>query len=509
MGFSETLSKWIAAIARYISEIIIDWVSRAWHPNPSGPPPDIEKAGEDTFARTMADIGESGVVGREIVEELKEIAKLPAILRYPIWGWYWMTILGTRIAGWVSAVSNLQAQRLNTDLRPNMISADTVIRWMLQNPDNAATVAGLLDKMGLPNEQQVLMLQALRQYPALGELLILVNRKEITLTEAIETLRAQGVNYDDATNMLKLRFWHPSPSDLVMLAGREAFEEEAIDRFNLDADLEQIDPEPFEKAGMTKEQMRWYWVAHWMNPSIQQVFEMIHRGALKPDGKPFTLDDLDIFYRVADINPFFGDLLRQIAFRPLPRVDIRRMYAMGVLDREAVKTAYSALGYNPEHAEMMTEFTVRLAKGATKNLTRAQLGKAYKLGLTEPEMYLTQLQESGYDEGEAESIKAITDAEVQEKRDTDNIRAIAIQYKRRRVDTATTIADLSRLGISTARVTEYLDDWAAEKIVQRRLPTKEDVLKWRGSDQIDALEFRRMMRDLKFDEDTIDLYEGS
>ena len=514
-SMGNTLARWTGAVGEYGVERWQALIGKVFNP----PTEERKKEGKEADLLAWDELEREfkleGADFAPIRHAMEEAAEGP-------WWWGWLTRIfvgayatSTKLTAWYSGLGNLLQQRVNRQLRPNPVGMDVIGRWMMMNGDPKGAASDLFDRLGIPNAQQVMYLEAMRQFPALAEMLILVNRKIMTEDDAVDYMTRQGMTPDDAAKVIQLRHWHPAPSDLIMLAGREAFEEEAIRRFRLDQDLEEIDPAPFLKAGMSKEQMRWYWVAHWSNPSINQVFEMIHRKVRKPgpNGEPggggvFTLEDLEVYYRVADINPFFGDLLRQIAYRPLPRVDIRRMRQLGVLDRPAVKDAYGALGYSPEHSEMMTEFTERLVKGGAKNLTRAQITSVYKQGRMTAADYRSQLVDMGYDEEEAATIQELTDSELEVKRNADNIRAIGAEYKRKRIGRAEANAELNRLDLPALKIGDLLDQWDNEAIYSRKIPSRENVTEWAESGAIDRLEFRAMMRDLMYTDEVIGLYEG-
>ena len=52
---------------------------------------------------------------------------------------------------------------------------------------------------------------------------------------------------------------------------------------------------------------------------------MLHRGVI-------DTAELDMLLRAQDVMPFWRDRLTAIAYRPLTRVDVRRMYKQGVLN---------------------------------------------------------------------------------------------------------------------------------------------------------------------------------
>jgi len=140
------------------------------------------------------------------------------------------------------------------------------------------------------------------------------------------------------------------------MAVREAFTPEIAARFGQYQDLPPDFVEWVGKKGLSKEWAERYWAAHWSLPSPQQGFEMLHRGVINEG-------DLNMLMRALDIMPFWRDKLIQIAYRPLTRVDVRRMFALGVLDVSGVRKAYTDLGYNDYNADLMTDFTIKYTEG--------------------------------------------------------------------------------------------------------------------------------------------------
>jgi hypothetical protein len=151
----------------------------------------------------------------------------------------------------------------------------------------------------------------------------------------------------------------PGAGDLVRFELREVFRPEMR--------KEQLSPPPSEDfykwmryQGYDRYWADSYWAAHWELPSVSQAYEMFQR--LRPGRVPpehvFTEKDLRDLLKRLDILPAYHDRLIRIAYRPISRVDIRRMYRLGVLTEDGVKQAFLDLGYSPEDAEAMTRFTV-------------------------------------------------------------------------------------------------------------------------------------------------------
>jgi len=155
-------------------------------------------------------------------------------------------------------------------------------------------------------------------------------------------------------HLIKARELHlktrlPSPTDIIRYAVREYWRPE------ISRPLGQWEEFPDELLKWTR---KWgyedwgawaEWVAHWTLPSVTQGFEMLHRRVI-------TRGELENLLKAQDITPFWREKLIAISYAPFTRVDVRRMFKLGVLNRDQVYSAMLDIGYDPWKAEKMTDF---------------------------------------------------------------------------------------------------------------------------------------------------------
>jgi len=211
-------------------------------------------------------------------------------------------------------------------------------------------------------------------------------------------LQRQGFNQEDSKVLRRLADIHPPVQDLITMAVREVFSDDIASKFNLFGDLPSKFVEEAKKGGLTEKWAERYWGAHWRLPSAQQGFEMLHRGFI-------DADTLDMLIKALDVSPFWREPLKNIAYHPITRVDIRRMLKLGVIDRESAFRRYSDLGYSPEDAELMTQFAESLLDDYElddeldfRELTRAQVKTLYLQGTFSKDEATAAIEESGYSE---------------------------------------------------------------------------------------------------------------
>ena len=93
-----------------------------------------------------------------------------------------------------------------------------------------------------------------------------------------------------------------------------------------------------------------YWAAHWVRPSVGNLNEALYRGIITPDVWAREV-------RLNDYAPYAIPWLQKIIYQPYTRVDIRRMWDLGLVDDEEVYENYKWLGYDDEHASRMLLWT--------------------------------------------------------------------------------------------------------------------------------------------------------
>jgi len=267
-------------------------------------------------------------------------------------------------------------------------------------------------RLGIPDTLARAAFATIRKFPAPGQLMEAHLRGIISDSEFANTLRALG--YDDAAIRVfrELEYVMPSPSDLIRMAVREVFSPEIAQKFGLFEDFPKEFAELGKKIGLSEEIARWYWAAHWELPSATQGFEMFHRGII-------TEEELKMLLRALDVMPFWREKLIQLSYNVVPRVDARRLYKMGIWDEERLYKEYLAMGYRPEDARGLVEFTKRYY--APEDLTELDeyqqkiskiIVKAYKMGNITRDEAKAMLIETGNTEEKAELLLSLADAEI-------------------------------------------------------------------------------------------------
>jgi len=234
---------------------------------------------------------------------------------------------------------------------------------------------------------------------------------EIGDTELYKRLRKLGWDTQTIADLRKLYKVIPGIQDIIRMAVREAWNDEAAQQFGYDEDFPPEFGEWAQKQGLSADWARRYWRAHWELPSPSMGYEMLHRGIIDES-------TLKLLLKVQDYPRFWRDNLVKLSYRPYTRVDVRRMYGLGVLDESDVYRAYLDLGYDEEKARNMTEFTIRYenADGSSRldeyrDLTRSVIVRAYRRGYIGWQEAADRLRELRYSDEDVGFLLGLADWE--------------------------------------------------------------------------------------------------
>lgn len=245
-------------------------------------------------------------------------------------------------------------------------NAMLIMQGRLMQEKSEDTISDGILKAGIHSDYALDYVNAILTKPATEDIIAYELRRDPSLSNLGTELRRIGIHPNYNHLYKELAYQIPPVADIITMAVREAFTPAIAARFGQYEDLPSEFVEWVGKKGLSREWAERYWAAHWSLPSPQQGFEMLHRGVI---GEA----DLNMLMRALDIMPFWRDKLIQIAYRPLSRVDVRRMFALGVLDVSGVRKAYTDIGYNDYNADLMTQFTIRYTEGIKERAEAAKI----------------------------------------------------------------------------------------------------------------------------------------
>lgn len=306
-------------------------------------------------------------------------------------------------------------------------------------------------------------------------LILLWYHKEIDDITFYERMARYGYDKLESDREIKAAEFFPSVNDNIRLAVREADRDDIAKLFGTDDEFNKLPIAEFFKSGITEEQLKRYWRAHWELPSTQQVFEMLHR--LSPQQIPFKKEDLkaigiteddavtnlqtvQTYLKTADVMKYWRPRLSMISYNPITRIDIRRFEDFGIIDDEQLEFLNREIGYSPASAKLLSLWTrlanalndivpllkdgslsydeatkLLVAEGASletakklidrkkhfiksaklkpeKDLMKQDIREAYEVGLLTRDEAKRQYKALNYDDDEAEFLLKLSDAKL-------------------------------------------------------------------------------------------------
>lgn len=341
---------------------------------------------------------------------------------------------------------------LREALLPLGTAAELAARGLLAEGKAARIAQG----HGITGEDWAALERASRRPPPAGELLDLLNRGATSEAQVRQALTDLGMRPDWQQDYLELRKHLAPPGDLIRFAVREVYSPEVAQRFGQFEDFPPRFAQEAAKLGIDQELARNYWAAHWDLPAPGQGFQMFHRGIID---RP----TLQLLLRALDVMPFWRDRLIQLAYRVPGRIDIRRMFRFGSIDRARLVRGYLDLGYKPEDAELLAVFAEREKMGAERDLSKGEVLGLYEQGALPRADAVSFLDAHGYDASEAELILKLADLRVARRQRDAVVAVVKSRYLDRELDQGEAISRLTTAGLAQEEQTRLLDLWTLER----------------------------------------------
>jgi len=297
---------------------------------------------------------------------------------------------------------------------------------------------------------------AIRTKPATEDIIRRMLRHDPQLNGLDDELRKVGIHPEYWPVYKELAYFIPPVNDIITMAVREAFSPDIAKRFGQYDDYPTDLTKYSAMQGVSEEWAKRYWASHWALPSPQQGFEMLHRGVIDES-------DLDLLLRASDVMPFWRDKLVAIAFKPLTRVDVRRMYGLGVLTEQEVYESYLDVGYSETNAQRMADFTVKQVLASQSGFSSGDIVKAFNERIIDRGDAIGLLTEIGIKGENAQII--VKQAEYTRAWDyvDERIKAIKNMYKKSVYDENVTRDALAGLDLASTEVTTLMEQWYFEK----------------------------------------------
>lgn len=375
--------------------------------------------------------------------------------------------------------------------------------------------------------------EVMRPILSVGEIRDLYLRGELAEgkaneTECIKQLGKLGYDTANAEQLRKIFYYIPPPPDMVRMVVREAWREDIAEMYKTDEDYPVDAETDFKKAGVSPEWLKLIWRSHWILPGVREAFEMLHRvkdDSTDPDADIIELPSgattknviglktLETLLRTQDVMPFWRDKSVSVAYQPITRVDVRRLYKTGVLDVDEVFIAYTNLGYDRINAKRMTDFTIKYypreeetPEDEARNLTKSEILRLYREKVITDKETRTRLTDIDYPVELAELLIALEDIKEAGAELKEELGYIGKAYVMGVITRGDLISKLGALDLPATQSDYLIAKYDRERISKAVRPTVADFKSWFKADIITIDEFTEEMGVEGYSEYYIDKY---
>jgi len=331
------------------------------------------------------------------------------------------------------------------------------------------------------------------------ELARLMWRDRLTSGAVEAELGHYGYNEVQQDMLRELMEVLPGVGDLVSMAVREAFNDEVAARFGYDENYPSEAARWAKKQGLDPEWFQRYWRAHWTLPGLTQVREMFNRGFI-------DADDVDTYLRAADLPVFWRGKLQEWMKSEVTRVDLRRIFSLGVIGPGEVYERYLKLGYTEDDAALLTEWTVAAYGEETRDATKGDILSMYEDGILNEEEATAYLRALGYLEDYILLLLAQRDLKRQEKFENKVFGYVEDLYVAGVYDRSDVFAELGKLDAPGSFIEQSLQVWDLEKRAKVSIPTTAQLRDMTLEGVISEQQFREQLALRGYSEQYADWY---
>jgi hypothetical protein len=312
---------------------------------------------------------------------------------------------------------------------------------------------------------------------------------ESTLEERLLALGFQRTGQLDEIKQLATAI--PTPGDLTRMMMRDSADTDIVTKFDLDAEFEKKFkgriPGWARAQGMEEEHLRYQWRAHWTIPPPGQLYTMLHRLRHIDPADPAWIDadTVRTALEQQDILPFWVPKLLEISTAPITRVDARRAYAIGIVDRQALVKSFWDRGYSDPDAETLADYVERdlILKWRKSPLVT----RFAKLELTETELD-TELSFTGLSDQAKTDIKQHGKDLARDMSRTLCTKAVKSRFKTGELDYNQSRAQLIQLGHDAGMASDTVAGWECEIKSKGKPQSAARLCSWLGLGLITAME---------------------
>lgn len=364
--------------------------------------------------------------------------------------------------------------------------------------------------LGFKADEAELFLVSYRSIPSAENLIITFWRGDITKETFYQRMKAQGYDKTDADILISAQYFLPSHEDLIRFQVRDVYNEHIVEKYGYAEEFpENIVPDA-KKIGMSRETMAKYWKAHWELPSPTQAYNMLQRlhpevldvlGDKYPEmGLSRSDIETDVntikeLLKIADYPKYWRDRLVAISYDPITRVDLRRIYQLGLCSKKFVVATMREHGYSQKDAELIAVFYEGLKQGKDKQLTASALLKGYQYGYVLRSELWERLRAMNYTDRDIQILIDTQKAQLDEKDFKDLLSVWQAEYVAGTLTEDTIRMRLGQRGLASKKIDLIIAKMKQANRKTIKMPPLADLKAFYKKGLFDEAMFRQALSD--------------
>jgi hypothetical protein len=411
------------------------------------------------------------------------------------------TSIGSAVIGsFVGTLTAPLTMYVNSKVLPQRPDLGTLQALLRRKAISLSRFGEMLGELGWSNELNSAIEQLTHPRPDIGVLAGDAFRRELPLETLRDELTRRGFLPPDINAILNVLKPIPGAGDLISMAVREAWDDGVAGRYGYDADFPAPFAEWMKKQGYDDEWAHRWWRAHWEVPGPTIAREMLHRTDM-------TEGDYATLLKVADYPQRWRQWMTEVAYEPYTRVDIRRMYQVGVLKTYAeLVRAYKDIGYKDDKAQKLADFTVLEYGETEREATKVEVLSAYGIGRLSQAETRGYLVEMGYPGWVIETYIARVDLGRANGIAASQISHAQTMYVNGQMSKTEVYTTLNTIPLASAEIERYLQEWEISRTAKIARPTRADLLRFFLQNEMTEAEFRAELAGYRLSARYIDWY---
>ena len=440
-----------------------------------------------------------GLIDDSGADALNKITRTFGIFQAPLLLVSIVMIVVDYMKGIMQASMGKIMQQYNSAYSPYALDASSAARAAFIAPEKYDEAHEALRRNGLSDDDISLLYLSMYKTHDTDTVRELYLRGLFLPDKAKSELRKQGYTDDRIDELIETWYPIPAPNDLITMAVREAFSESQAASLGLDYNLPSAFVEWASKQGISAQWAKMYWRAHWQLPSPQMGYEMVHRGLI-------TEDDLRGLLVALDYSPRWHDALMGINYNLMTRVDLRRIFELGLINADEMEQKYREIGYSPGDAKLLRAWTEVEYNQEYKDITKTEIINQYLEGIIDEDKMRDMLLYMGYTSERIETMVALAQYKRAYAKQTTLIAALKKMYISGQIAMSHVQSELSLYNIDARRIVELVDQWDIEKLAEIKLPMKTELDQWFLADVISRGDYITEMNRIGYSDKNIERY---